>query len=134
MFDIGQVEHHSGVANRLLFALVPRKGMTEWHFHNYWRHQHGTIVQPYETATFNMRKYTQLHKLDTSESYGLERFGKGQKYYGVASAWWSSYDALHAALSTKEAEEAMAVFIEDEYNFLDLPVMYGIFGKEHVIF
>jgi hypothetical protein len=134
MFDLGRAESPTGAANRLLFGVVPLKALTEQQFHNYWLYQHGPLATSVLLSYFRARRYIQTHRLDWAADWRLERFGTGQTHYGLATAWWSSFDDISEVVSSARGQQGSAILIEDEDNFIDSDTMWGIFAREHIVF
>ena len=102
-------------------------------FQDYWRNQHGPLIQKF-AKTYNVRRYVQSHTLDTALNHGVRKSrGISQEYDGVAELWWESEEDFVAAISSPEGQELRTVFLDDEAKFIDFGRSAAFFTSEHVL-
>jgi uncharacterized protein (TIGR02118 family) len=107
---------------RLTFVLRRKPGSSTAEFQDYWRTTHGPLVARHAT-TLNILRYVQVHTLDDPANQQLAGArGKMEAAYdGVAELWWTSREALAAAMQTAAGQGAGRELLEDEGRFIDLP-------------
>ena len=90
-------------------------------FQTYWRDKHPAAVPPEAIPTLGVRRYIQVHTLDTGARDLVvgPRTGLEEPLDGIAELWVESLEALERDWSTPEAEEILRAFFEDEQNFID---------------
>ncbi len=90
-------------------------------FQTYWRDKHPLAVPPEAIPTLGIKRYIQVHTLDTDarELVVGPRTGLEEPLDGIAELWVESIEALERDWSTGEAEQILQAFFEDEKNFID---------------
>ena len=90
-------------------------------FRAYWRDKHPLAVPPEAIPTLGVKRYVQVHSLDTDarELVVGPRAGLEEPLDGIAELWVESLEALERDWSTDEAKEILRAFFEDEKNFID---------------
>lgn len=106
---------------RLIYVLRRKAGMSRDQFQQYWREAHGPLVAKHST-TLNIVRYVQVHTLEDpiNDQLAGARGSMETPYDGVAELWWTSRDALAAALSGAAGQAAGRELLEDEAGFIDL--------------
>ncbi len=114
---------------RVHMALQPREGMGFDEAQRYWRSVHGPLLRQHAPAR-GMLCYQQVHRFDSPLAAALSapRGSSAGAFMGHAEAW---YDRL-AMPTGPETDDAMAVAIADERNFIDLRHSVLLTGKELV--
>ena len=118
---------------KLVFCLTRLPYLSREEFQRYWRERHGPLVRESAKA-LGIRRYVQVHTLDTPVNEALRR-GRGgpPAYDGVAELWFDSLEALAAAGATPEGKAAGRRLVEDEKTFIDLARSPVLIAEEHPI-
>jgi uncharacterized protein (TIGR02118 family) len=118
---------------KLVFCLTRLPHLSRDEFQHYWRQRHGPLVRESAKA-LGIRRYVQVHTLDTPVNDALRR-GRGgpDAYDGVAELWFDSLEALAAAGGTPEGKAAGRRLVEDERTFIDLARSPVLIAEEHPI-
>ena len=118
---------------KLVFCLTRLPHLSRAEFQRYWRERHGPLVRESAKA-LGIRRYVQVHTLDTPVNDALRR-GRGgpEPYDRVAELWFDSLDALAAAGATPEGRAAGRRLVEDERTFIDLARSPVLVADEHPI-
>ena len=118
---------------KLVFCLTRLPHLSSEEFQRYWRERHGPLVRESAKA-LGIRRYVQVHTLDTPVNEALRR-GRGgpPAYDGVAELWFDSLEALAAAGATPEGKAAGRRLVEDEKTFIDLARSPVLVAEEHPI-
>ena len=104
------------------FGLIPRKpGMPVQHFHDHWRHPHGTLALP--TDTF--RGYVQSHQFPHA-ALGAD----SSVFEGFAEIW---FDDLTDAAGFATHPQYVNYVKVDEPNFVDLPRLKWLNTEQDVV-
>ena len=116
---------------KLVFCLTRLPHLSREEFQRYWRERHGPLVRE-SVKALGIRRYVQVHTLDTPVNEALRR-GRGgpEAYDGVAELWFDSLDALAAAGITPEGRAAGRRLVEDERTFIDLAHSPVMIAEEH---
>jgi len=95
--------------------------MSRKEFQTYWRDKHPVAVPTDSVATLGIKRYIQVHTLDTDvrELVVGPRTGLEEPLDGIAELWVESIEALERDWSTAEAKQILQAFFEDEKNFID---------------
>jgi uncharacterized protein (TIGR02118 family) len=118
---------------KLVFAVHRLPSLSRAEFSRYWREVHGPLVRSH-AAALRIRRYVQVHALDTPLNGALRASRGGPEGYdGVAELWWQSLDDLVAALREPAAQAAGAALLTDERRFIDLARSPLWLGEEHVV-
>ena len=90
-------------------------------FQAYWREKHPLAVPPEAISTLGVKRYVQVHTLDTDARQLVvgPRAGLEEPLDGIAELWVESIEALERDWSTDEAKQILQAFFEDEKNFID---------------
>ncbi len=90
-------------------------------FQTYWRDKHPRAVDESAFGLLGIRRYIQVHTLDTSARDAVigPRSGLVDEFDGVAEIWVDSTEAIQRDWSTQEAAHILRAFFEDEQNFID---------------
>jgi len=105
---------------KLVFCLRRLPALSLADFQRYWREQHAPLVARH-AATLRIRRYVQLHTLESPLNDALQASRGGpEPYDGVAELWWSSAEDLAAATASEAGRRASAELLEDERRFIDL--------------
>ena len=99
---------------KMVFLAYRKPGMSVKEFQQYWLETHAPIASKIP----GLRKYTQLHAVDTPD-------GPSPPYDGLAEMWFESADSM----KTPEFEAAGA----DTANFLDPDRSHGFAVEVHEI-
>jgi len=114
---------------KLTFVLRRAPHLSREEFQRYWREQHAPLVAKHR-ETLEIRRYVQLHTLETPLNAGLQRTRGGPDAYdGVAEIWLDSLDWPQ----TEAAQAAGLELLEDERRFIDLANSPIFVGEEHVV-
>ena len=118
---------------KLVFCVTRQAHLSREEFQRYWRERHGPLVRECAKA-LGIRRYVQVHTLDSPLNEGLRR-GRGGPagYDGVAELWFDSLDALAAAGATPEGKAAGRRLVEDERTFIDLARSPVFVAEEHPV-
>ncbi len=118
---------------KLSYCLRKRPELSREEFQDYWLNQHGPLVRSH-AAALQIKRYLQLHTLDTAVNDALRR-GRGgpEPYDGVAELWWEDLAALQRVLDDPAAEGPMRELLEDEQKFIDLANSPLWLAEEHEI-
>jgi uncharacterized protein (TIGR02118 family) len=114
---------------KLVFALRRLPHLSRAEFQRYWHEQHAPLVKKH-AETLGIRRYVQLHTLDTSLNEALRGTRGGPEGFdGVAEIWFDQ-----ASLpATAEAAVAGQALLEDEKKFIDLARSPLWIGEERPI-
>ena len=114
---------------KLVFALRRLPHLSRAEFQRYWHEQHAPLVKKH-AETLGIRRYVQLHTLDTPLNQGLRGTRGGpEEFDGVAEIWFDE-----ASLpATAEAAVAGQALLEDEKKFIDLARSPLWIGEERPI-
>jgi uncharacterized protein (TIGR02118 family) len=119
---------------RLVCLLKRKAGLSPEEFGAYWRDEHGPLVAGHQ-ARLNLLRYSQVHRDPSAEAADLKarelRGGMLPPYDGVTEMWWSSEEALRAAMATDGGARALAELIADEDRFVDLAASPLWFAHEY---
>lgn len=116
---------------KLVFCLRRLPSLSREEFQRHWREQHAPLVRA-AAAALRIKRYVQLHTLDTPLHASLRRARGGpEEYDGVAELWFDSLDDLAAAGSTPEGRDAGRRLFEDERRFIDLARSTVTLTTEH---
>ncbi len=119
---------------KLVFVVRRRADVSLADFRKYWLENHGPLVRSYAQA-LQARRYVQSHTLDTElNGYLCQARGMTESYDGITEVWWDSLEALAAAASSPEGQQANLTLIQDEARFVDLARSSIFLTEEHTIF
>lgn len=119
---------------KLVYVLRAREDVAREEFHRYWREVHAPKVRSVAGA-IGARRYVQSHTIDTPLNQTLvEGRGMGSGFEGITEVWFDSLDALTAAASTQDGQDAMAMLAEDEATFIDVARSTIFLTEEHEVF
>ena len=105
---------------KLVFCLRRLPHLSRAEFQRYWHEQHGPLVRSH-AAALGIRRYVQVHTLDTPLNEALQASRGGPDAYdGVAELWWDSAEVLAATIATPEGRAAGEALLADERKFIDL--------------
>ena len=114
---------------KLVFALRRLPHLSRAEFQRYWREQHAPLVKKH-AETLGIRRYVQLHTLDTPLNQGLRGTRGGpDEFDGVAEIWFDKAELP----ATAEAAVAGQALLEDEKKFIDLARSPLWIGEERPI-
>lgn len=118
---------------KLVFCLTRLPHLSREEFQRYWLERHGPLVRESAKA-LGIRRYVQIHTLDTPVNEALRR-GRGgpPAYDGVAELTFDSLEAIAAAGATPEGKAAGRRLVEDEKTFIDLARSPLFVAEEHPI-
>jgi len=90
-------------------------------FLTYWRDKHPAAVPPEAIPTLGVKRYIQVHTLDTDarELVVGPRTGLEEPLDGIAELWVESVEAIERDWSTAKAKVILQAFFDDEKNFID---------------
>ncbi len=111
------------MARRLVFVLHRRPELTREEFQRYWSLTHAPLVKSV-ADTLGITGYHQVHTVRDNPGY------ESQPFDGVAELW---FDRAKATGSIVEQQNAGALLLEDEGQFIDLPASPIFLGDEKVI-
>ena len=111
------------MAQRLVFILHRRPELTRQEFQRYWSLTHAPLVKSV-AETLGITGYHQVHTVKDNPGY------EAQPFDGVAELW---FDRSRASGSAAEQQQAGALLLEDEGQFIDLPASPIFLGDEVVI-
>jgi hypothetical protein len=111
-----------------------KPGLSLEEFSAYWRDEHGPRVAAHQTR-LDIWRYSQAHRdpaaAEVDERARAARDGMEPPYDGATEIWWTSEDALQAALSADGGRRALAELIGDEQEFVDLAASPLWFAHEY---
>jgi uncharacterized protein (TIGR02118 family) len=117
---------------KLTFCLrrLPHLSLAE--FQQYWRDQHGPLMEKHKVA-LRFVHYAQVHRItdDIGDALGAVR-GAPEPYDGIAETYWTSRAELEAAMTNPEARAAGRELLADEKTFIDLPKSPIWLGEDRV--
>jgi len=90
---------------KIVYCINKLPKLSTEEFHRYWREVHGPIAGKIPGC----RRYVQSHTIHRALG------GREPSFDGVAELWFDDWNALEAAMGSKEVEAA----IEDERKFID---------------
>ena len=104
-------------------------------FQTYWRDKHPVAVPPDAIPTLGVKRYVQVHTLDTDARNLVlgPRTGLEEPLDGIAELWVESIEALDRDWSTDKAKETLQAFFEDEKNFIDWSRSTILVSREIVV-
>ena len=119
---------------KFIYCVRRHPSLSSEAFQKYWLEQHGPLVRKH-AQILRARRYVQSHTVATPLNQAAQQpRGTKPAYDGITEIWWDSPEALMAALSTAEGQEANRLLAEDEARFCDLPNCSVFFTEEHTIF
>ena len=120
---------------KVSFCMRRLPHLTREQFLTYWSEEHPAAVPPEAFATLGIRRYIQVHTLDTSARDLVvgPRTGLEEPLDGVAELWVESIEALERDWSTDDAKRILQVFFEDEKNFIDWSRSTILVSREIVV-
>jgi len=108
---------------KISFCLRRRAGLTHEAFLDYWKNEHGALVQQHK-AVLRIARYIQFHGDFGAMTTKLIAFrGSPEHYDGIAEIWYESRKGQDPA-----ARAASRLLWEDEKRFVDLensPIFAG---------
>ncbi|HKN00216.1 MAG TPA: EthD domain-containing protein [Candidatus Binataceae bacterium] len=102
---------------KIVYCISKLPHLSDDKFHRYWREVHGPIA----SRIPGCRKYVQSHAIHRALD------NRQPSYDGVAELWFDDWQALEAAMGTKE----VAAAIEDEDKFIDHSRTAFFIAEEH---
>lgn len=115
----------------LIFCLRRLPHLSREQFQQYWREQHGPLVQRH-AATLGITRYVQAHTIDPELSRGIAAARNApDPYDGVAEIWLE----MASVTATPSAERIAAgrALLADEARFIDLPRSPIFLADDHVV-
>ncbi len=113
---------------KISFCLRRRAELTHQAFLDYWKNEHGALVQQHQ-AVLRIARYIQFHGEYGSLTSKLMAFrGSPEPYDGIAEIWYESRSALETLGQDPAARAASRLLLEDEKRFVDLknsPIFAG---------
>lgn len=113
---------------KISFCLRRRSGLSHEEFLNYWKHDHGALVQQYKDV-LRIARYVQFHGDFGAMTAKLTAFrGAPEPYDGIAEIWYESRSVLETLGQDAAARAASRLLWEDEKRFVDLansPIFAG---------
>jgi len=106
---------------KISFCMRRLPHLSREEFQTYWRDKHPMAVPPDAIPTLGVKRYIQVHTLDTDlrDLVVGPRTGLEDPLDGVAELWVESLEALERDWSTDRAKEILQAFFADEQNFID---------------
>jgi uncharacterized protein (TIGR02118 family) len=102
---------------KLVFVLRRLPHLSRQEFQRYWRERHAPLVEKHR-AVLGIRRYVQLHTLDSADNEALRASRGGPEAYdGIAELWFETQNPMPAS---PEAAAAARELLEDERRFIDL--------------
>ena len=119
---------------KMVVEVYRKPGMSLEEFEDYWLNKHGPLVKKYGPA-MGMKRYVQSHNVP-SEAIAEFRRSRGwaEPCEALAEVWWESEEAMLAAMSSPEGQEASKILAEDEVKFCDMTRLTAFLSKEHEIY
>jgi uncharacterized protein (TIGR02118 family) len=119
---------------KMVIEVYRKPGMSLEEFEDYWLNKHGPLVRKHGPA-MGMKRYVQSHNVP-SEAIAEFRRARGwaEPCEALAEVWWESEEAMLAAMSSPEGQEASKILAEDEVNFCDMTRLTAFLAKEHEIY
>jgi uncharacterized protein (TIGR02118 family) len=118
---------------KLVFCLRRRPELSREEFQRYWREHHAPLVRRH-AETLGIRRYVQLHTLESSLNDALARPRQGpEPFDGIAELWWDDTDALAASARGDAGRAASRALIEDERRFIDFSASPIWIAEEHEV-
>lgn len=119
---------------KMVVEVWRRPDMSFEDFTQRWLGAHGALVKQHARAMGFVR-YVQSHK---QASEAIEAFADGRGWKappdGLTEVWWESAEAMNAALSAPEGQQASAALEADEIQFCDGRRMSAFLAVEETIF
>ena len=113
---------------KISFCLRRRSELTHEEFLDYWKNEHGSLVQQHK-AVLRIARYIQFHGDFGPMTSKLIAFrGSPEPYDGIAEIWYESRGALETLGQDPAARTASRLLWEDEKRFVDLensPIFTG---------
>ena len=118
---------------KLVFVIRRREDMPPEEFHRYWLEEHGPLARSL-IEPLGARRYVQAHTIapELNPQLAATR-GTAEAFDGLAEIWWDSIEALGAAFTSKEGQEAGRILMEDEARFIDFGRSSLFLAEEHEI-
>ena len=117
---------------KLVFVLRRKPSLSREEFQRYWRERHAPLVAERAKA-IGVKRYVQVHTLDTPLDDALREHRRGEPYDGVAELWWDSLDDLAASFGTEDGRKAAGELLADEGEFIDLENSAIWLAEEHEV-
>lgn len=124
---------------KLIYVLRRKPTLSIDEFHAHWLNKHAALVRKFAKQTKILR-YTQSHTLlgdALREAMGGASDGRAEReiteaeYDGVAELWWRTADL--GVFATPIGQKAVKLWLEDEFNFIDIKRSNLWISREHVI-
>ena len=113
---------------KISFCLRRLSELTHEEFFDYWKNEHGSLVQQHKVV-LRIARYIQFHGDFGPMTSKLIAFrGSPQPYDGIAEIWYESRSALETLGQDPAARAASRLLWEDEKRFVDLensPIFAG---------
>jgi hypothetical protein len=114
-----------------VFRRLPHLSLKECH--QYWRENHGSLVQR-RAAAIGLRRYVQVSRLNDLLSERLQTWGgTTEPYDGVANIYWKDYEDLLTSFSKPEAQLSDEELRADERRFIDTARSSLWLAREEII-
>lgn len=106
---------------KMIGVVAPRQGMSDQHFHDHWRHPHGTYVMQINLV----RGYVQCHCIDSAVV--------GPNLTGFAGVAELNFDSIEESQRFATHPTYLNYNLADEHLFLDRDRLKLLFATEEVI-
>lgn len=119
---------------KLVGVLRRREDVPPDEFRRYWLEEHGPLVRSIVEAA-GVKRYVQSHTLDTGLNAGIAS-GRAAlaPFDGIVEVWFEgSLEDLGALLGNDNFQQANAVLIQDEANFIDPERSSFFLTEEHIL-
>src|SRR5689334_10700935 len=118
---------------KLVFAIRRREDISREEFHRYWLEEHGPLARNL-VEPLGARRYVQAHTVAPELNAQLAATrDTSEAFDGLAEIWWDSLDALVAAFTSEEGQQAGTALMEDEAKFIHLGRSSLFVTEEHPI-
>lgn len=119
---------------KLSYCLRRRAEISREAFQHYWRTTHAPLVAGV-AKTLGVRRYVQSHTIPTGLDAALAsaRGCAVEAYDGIAELWWDDEASLMAGSSSEAGQQAGALLLKDEANFIDFGRSAIFFVRENVV-
>jgi uncharacterized protein (TIGR02118 family) len=117
---------------KLVFVLRRKPGLSREEFQRYWRDHHAQLLLE-RAETFGVKRYVQVHTVETPFDGALRSDRHGEPYDGVAELWWDSLEEFAAVMGSEDGQAAGRDMLADERNFIDLENSAIWLAEEHQV-
>jgi len=116
-----------------LMRRLPHLSLEE--FQSYWSEKHPQAAPADAFSTLGVQRYVQGLPIESTARDLVigPRTGLVEPFDGVAELWVESLDSIESDWSTEKAKEYIAIFYQDEQNFVDWSRSTILVSKENIV-